>query len=190
VVARKAAKQAAVYQLKITLKGIRPPIWRRVQMTSDMNLGDLNWVLQVVMPWSGFHAHAFTVNGVDYNEPDPEYGSDMEDEAEAQLGEVIPGPGFKFTYEFDFGDAWLHDIRVEKILPIEAGVQYPICLAGKRAGPPEDCGGVRGYYGLLQALQDPRHPDHDQMLEWMGAPFAAEAFDLDEVNERLSRFRR
>ncbi len=186
MVPRQAAKQVAVYQLKITLKGIRPPIWRRVQVTGGMDLSDLDWVVCRVMPWSGFHGHAFTVNGVEYGEIDPDWGSDWEDETEAILGEIISGPGFRFTYEFDFGDRWLHDIRVEKVLPLEAGVQYPVCLAGKRAGPPEDCGGVHGYYGLVAALQDPRHPDHGFWTEWMDGGFDAEAFDLDAVNRELS----
>ncbi len=174
-----------VYQLKITLKGIRPPIWRRVQVRGDMDLSHLSWVVCRVMPWSGFHSHVFTLNGVDYGEIDPDWGSDWEDEAEVVLSEIIPGPGFRFTYEFDFGDSWLHDIRVEKVLPLEAGVQYPVCLAGKRAGPPEDCGGVHGYYGLVAALQDPRHPERDFWAEWMDGGFDAEAFDLSEVNARL-----
>jgi hypothetical protein len=154
-----------------------------------MDLGDLNWVLLRLMPWSGFHLHAFTVNGVDYNEPEPEYGSDMEDEAEAQLSELIAGSGFKFSYEFDFGDCWMHDILVEKILPLEAGTHYPVCLAGKRACPPEDCGGIWGYANLLDAIRDPKHEEHDELLEWIGGSFDPEAFDLDAVNQRLKKIR-
>lgn len=96
----------------------------------------------------------------------------------------------KFLYEYDFGDGWLHDILVEKLMDPGPGKQYPICCAGKRAGPPEDCGGPWGYYNLLEAIGDPSHPEHEDLLEWVGGEYDPEAFDLNEVNKGLKPFRK
>ena len=98
---------------------------------------------------------------------------------------MVSEAGDKFVYEYDFGDSWEHVILVEKILQLETGVNYPICLGGKRACPPEDCGGIWGYGDLLEAIQDPTHPEHKDMLEWLGGSFNPEGFDVDIVNQRL-----
>ncbi len=103
------------------------------------------------------------------------------------LQQVVSGVKDKLIYEYDFGDSWEHELLVEKILPLEAGKGYPVCLTGKRACPPEDCGGIWGYAGFLEAIQDPNHPEHEAMREWVGGEFAPDAFDLDEVNRELQR---
>jgi Plasmid pRiA4b ORF-3-like protein len=105
------------------------------------------------------------------------------------LAEIASSPKTKFIYEYDFGDSWEHEVLIEKILPPETGVRYPNCLTGKHACPPEDCGGVWGYAGLLETIQDSHHPDHEEMLEWVGGSFDPEAFDLDTVNRELKRLR-
>jgi len=97
----------------------------------------------------------------------------------------IADAGAKFVYEYDFGDSWEHILLVEKVLPMEPDQQYPVCIKGKRACPPEDVGGVWGYYGFLEAIQDPDHPEHEDYLEWIGEDFDPEAFDLDAVNAAL-----
>lgn len=111
---------------------------------------------------------------------------DMHDEQEVTLGQIAAGEGFKFRYECDFGDSWLHQVRVEKILPPEPGRSYPVCIKGRRACPPEDVGGMWGYYHFLEAIQDPDHEEHDEYLEWVGGAFDPEAFDLEEVNQALA----
>ena len=83
----------------------------------------------------------------------------------------------KICYEYDFGDSWLHEVSLEKILPAKSNVQYPICSAGKRACPPEDCGGAPGYYNLLRIIKNPKHPEHDSMMEWLEEDFDPEDFD-------------
>ena len=95
------------------------------------------------------------------------------------------GEKFKFLYEYDFGDGWEHELLLEKMLPKDMETRYPICLAGKRACPPEDCGGIWGYSDFLAAIRDPTHPEHDEMLEWVGGEFDPDAFDADEVNMEL-----
>ncbi len=113
----------------------------------------------------------------------------MRNEKTVKLGQVVSEEGAKFAYIYDFGDYWYHKILVEKILPLELDKQYPICLKGKRACPPEDCGGIWGYYSFLKAIQDTNNPEHDHMLEWVGGSFDPEAFDLDDINRKLRKAR-
>jgi hypothetical protein len=175
-----------VYQLKVTLKGVRPPIWRRLLVPGNVTLARLHRILQVAMGWEDYHLYRFEVGGASFGEPDPEFDDDMRSARRVHLKEVAPAAGSRLLYEYDFGDGWEHRIVVEKILPPQRGVHLPVCLAGKRACPPEDCGGVWGYADLLAALADPAHPEHEAMLRWVGGPFDPEAFDLEAVNEALA----
>jgi hypothetical protein len=182
-------KGSAVYQLKVTLKDSKSPIWRRVQVSADTKLSKLHWVLQEVMGWTNSHLHQFKVGRTYYGEPMPEEDYDVEDERKLTLGQAAPGAKKKFVYEYDFGDSWEHELLVEKVLEPEPGVKYPICVEGKRACPPEDCGGVWGYEEVLEALRDPKDLEHDSWLEWIGGEFDAEKFDLKAVNKALRRLR-
>jgi hypothetical protein len=180
-------KTEAVYQLKITLRDIRPPIWRRVQV-KDCTLAELHEVIQVAMGWESYHLYSFEVGGVDYGDLDMTGDElDMKDDSRAKLSRLVRGEKFKFRYTYDFGDNWEHEIVVEKLLPPEERTTYPVCLAGKRAGPPEDVGGVWGYMEFVEAMRDPKHPQHRQLADWYEDPFDPEAFDIDEVNRRLAR---
>ena len=181
-------KQRCVYQLKIALRGVRPPVWRRVLVTSETSLTDMHGIIQAVMGWAGYHMHQFIIDGEYYGQPHDDYalmGMDMADEEEYCLADFGLREGRKLTYEYDFGDSWRHVISVEKALPVDPEAQYPVCLKGKRACPPEDCGGVWGYAGFLEETQDPDHDEHDDMLEWVGGEFDPEEFDLDQTNSRL-----
>jgi len=113
-----------------------------------------------------------------------------EDEDAVTLAEVCPKAKSKLIYEYDFGDGWEHTIEVQKILEPESGVEYPVCLGGKKACPPEDCGGIWGYYELLDAIADPKHDRHDELREWLGGEFDPDAFDLEEVNAVLAQWRK
>ncbi|MGP1371186.1 MAG: plasmid pRiA4b ORF-3 family protein [Almyronema sp.] len=180
--------EPTIYQLKITLRDIRPPIWRRVQVRSDTTLAHLHWVIQISMGWTNSHLHSFSIQGVRYGTPLPELGLDeigLRNEQSAQLSKVILGEKFKFFYLYDFGDAWEHEILVEKALAAAAEVDYPICIKAKRACPPEDCGGTFGYEAFLEAIQTPNHPEHEEMLEWVGGSFDPEAAELAEINAQL-----
>jgi hypothetical protein len=186
-VKRKAS--LSIYQIKVTLRDSKPPIWRRIQVGSDISLYKLHQILQAVMGWSGYHLHQFIIGGEYYGEPHPDYDFEMIDEKKVKLSEVVFGAKDKFIYEYDFGDSWEHEITIEKVFPPEAGVHYPVCLTGKRACPPDDCGGVWGYEGFLEAIRNPDHPEHDDMLEWIGGSFDPEEFNLDEINQRLKHIR-
>lgn len=190
--AAKSATGKKIYQLKISLRGITPPIWRRIHVPSDVRLSMLHPILQVVMGWTNSHMHQFKMGKTYYGETYPDDMDGMpetRDERKTKLAEVVSRPRAKFVYEYDFGDSWEHEIALEKILPAEAGVRYPLCLAGQRACPPEDCGGVWGYGDLLDALQDEEHPDREELLEWLGEGFDPEAFHLAQVNAMLKQIR-
>jgi hypothetical protein len=166
----------AVYQLKITLRHISPPIWRRIQVP-DCTLADLHDVIQSAMGWDNYHLYSFSVGGQRYSEPDRTSEMGMANASRAKLSRLIPRPKRKFRYTYDFGDNWEHDILVEKILPRQEGAPYPIVLEGKRACPPEDVGGPWGYMEYLEAIRDPNHERHNEMLEW-GGEFDPEAHDI------------
>lgn len=179
----------SIYQIKVTLEDSKPPIWRRILVRSDFDLEMLHYILQVVMGWENYHLHQFIVGQTYYGEPHPDYGFEMHEERQVRLDQLVPGEGFKFRYEYDFGDSWMHQLVVEKVLPPEPGQQYPVCVKGKRACPPEDVGGVWGYDDFLEAIRNPDHPEHEDYLEWIGGEFDPEEFDLDETNEMLRGLR-
>ena len=182
-------KQPDIYQVKVTLDGIRPPIWRRILVTSDTTLGKLHSIPQVVMGWDDYHLHQFIINKTYYGPPDLDLMLDLKDEKKMRLEQVVLREQTKFIYEYDFGDSWYHNILIEKILPPDTKKHYPVCIKGKRACPPEDCGGESGYDYYLEAIQDTDHPEHEEMLEWRGDSFDPKAFDIDEINRVLKNIR-
>jgi hypothetical protein len=182
---KKPIKPRDVYQIKISLNDIRPPIWRRLEVFGDTTLEKLHLIFQVAMGWANYHLHQFTIRGEEYGPPDPDYDYEVEDERKVKLHQVVPMEKFKFSYVYDFGDNWEHTVLVEKILPVEKGKRYPNCSKGKRACPPEDVGGVWGYMDFLQIVKDVNHSEHEDMLQWVGGGFDSEEFDTKYVNERL-----
>ena len=177
--------EGTVYRLKVTLRWVKPPVWRRIVVPSDMRLSDLAPVLEAAMGWLGGHLHLFEADGARYTMPDPEWPDDDLDESQFRLGEVLSSPGAGLRWDYDFGDGWEHDVVVEAIDPADPSIEYPICLTGKRACPPEDCGGVPGYENLFAALADPGNPDHQELLEWAPPGFDPELFDLAETDTAL-----
>ena len=178
-----------VYQMKVKLEDISPPIWRRIQVTNNITLGKLHRILQIIMGWSDYHLHEFIIDGVSYGVPDKDGIFEGKNERNVRLSQVVSEEKIKFVYIYDFGDYWQHKILIEKILPLEPDMQYPICIKGKRTCPPEDCGGAGGYDDFLETIQDPEHPEHDETLEWAGGSFDPEAFDIDEINRELKQIR-
>jgi hypothetical protein len=179
----------SIYQLKVTMRGSKPPIWRRIQVAGDVSLGLLHHVLQAAMGWYDCHLHQFEANGINYSDPDQDYGLRMRNERIVRLDQVLPCIKDWFLYEYDFGDGWTHRITVEAIMPPEPGARYPRCLAGRRDRPPENCGGMWRYSKILEARKDPDHPDRDALREWMSYPLDPEAFNLDAINGRLKLLR-
>ena len=185
-----AARKAPVgnmYQLKVTLKGSKPPIWRRVQVPGDITLYRLHEILQVVMGWYDCHLFAFGLGDTEYGDPETDEGGElgMQNARRTKLNRLIRGEQAKFAYDYDFGDNWQHVILVEKVLPAETDVRYPRCLTGRRACPPEDVGGVWGYQEFLEAIGNPEHEQHEELLDWVDGEFDPTAFDLAAVNAAL-----
>ncbi|MFZ2089326.1 MAG: plasmid pRiA4b ORF-3 family protein [Desulfobaccales bacterium] len=178
-----------VYRLKVTLKGSKPPIWRRIEVPGNITLAKLHRILQVAMGWYGHHLHSFKIGVIYYEEPDPFFDSGLsmvekKDEKRVKLQQVVLREKMKFLYEYDFGDGWEHEILVEKILPMTEENRQPRCLKGVKACPPEDIGGIWGYYDFLEIMEDPKHPEHEDMMAWIGGEFDPDEFDLDLVNEQ------
>ena len=182
-------KTRSMYQFKITLRGSKPPIWRRFIAPDATTLPRLHDIIQTVMGWTDCHLHEFIAGNVAYGVPDPDWPSDMKNEARVRIHSLVNKEKQKILYLYDFGDGWEHVLELEKIVAVDKAASKPRCLAGKRACPPEDCGGIFGYLDLLEAIKDPRHPEHDSFMEWLGGDFDPEAFDIQEVNEMLSRLR-
>lgn len=188
--AKTARPPAPVYQIKITLVGAKPPIWRRLHVRGDTTLREFNIIIQEAMGWLGGHLHEFDVDGTAYGDPRESEPGECLNEAKYTLQTLITGEKQVIRYTYDFGDDWEHKIVVEKILPPAERVLYPVCVAGKRAAPPEDCGGMPGYYNLLDAMENTDHPDRDELLEWLDEDYDPDTFSLDVINERLARLRR
>jgi hypothetical protein len=178
---------SAIYQMKVTLKGVRPPIWRRLLIRSDTTLQQLHEVLQAVMGWFDGHLHQFVADGVQYGVPDNDWDLDVQDERRVTVADIAPATGDRFVYEYDFGDGWEHELLVEKMHQPEPGATYPVCLKGRRACPPEDVGGSWGYADFLRILSDPDDPQHEEYLEWVGGEFDPDEFDAAEVSAALER---
>ena len=178
----------SIYQLKVTLQDSHPAIWRRVQVPGDLPLSRLHGVLQIVMGWTNSHMHQFKVAGRYYGTHKLGLEPEVEDERQVRLNQIAPNAKSRFIYEYDFGDSWEHAIVVEKIMPPEKGIEYPRCIGGEKACPPEDVGGVWGYHDFLQQFRNPKHPEHAELLEWVGKKFDPERFDLNGVNGMLKLY--
>jgi hypothetical protein len=180
-------KFARVYQFKITLKGIAPPVWRRIHVPETYSFWDLHVAAQNAMGWQDCHLHDFAVRNPNTRAKE-RMGIPDED------GELDILPGWKFdmadyfskknitaAYIYDYGDNWEHAVKLEKILPRDKQIKYPHCVDGERACPPEDCGSIHGYEQFLEAIMDPGHEQHEDMLRWAGEDFEPERFDPNRV---------
>ncbi|MBE7552001.1 MAG: methyltransferase [Anaerolineales bacterium] len=182
--------QRQIYQCKVSLKGLIPPIWRKIQVSGDIRLDEFHRVLQIVMGWGNYHSYRFIIDGAMYGPLGDVFAdATVRSAHEVRLSQVAGTEGSRFIYLYDLADDWQHVVKVEKILAPKPGVQYPICRAGQRACPPEECGGIWEYTNLLEILQDPRHPEHREIVEPYGGDFDPEVFDLVRVNRALQPIR-
>jgi len=187
-VSERGERAASTYQLQVLLNGTQPPIWRRLQVPGNANLSWFHAVLQVAMGWTNSHLHQFICREHMYADPRAEseqFEGDppVLDESKFTMTELLHDVHEGLVYEYDFGDSWEHIVTVEKILPADASTSATaVCLAGSRACPPEDCGGIGGYLELLRALKNRKHPEHKSMKEWLGRPFDPETFDVAKAN--------
>jgi hypothetical protein len=171
--------------LKVTLRDIKPPIWRRILLQGSMTLADLDVAIRVTMGWDGGHLHAFTIGEERYG--DPTIIDYVRDERHLTLDALVTSGITRFAYKYDFGDDWDHEILIEKMPAAHATTPAPACIGGKRHGPPEDCGGPWGYADLLDILADPAHPQHQEQIEWLEQDFDPEAFSVADANAALAK---
>jgi hypothetical protein len=188
---KKSNGPAPVYQIKVSLRGAKPPIWRRLLVPGDITLNRLHHAFLVAFGWHGGHMYVFDTPYGLFGQADRELGH--RSDGPVTLEQIAPTPKDKFLYTYDFGDDWEHEVLVEKATPADPAVGYPLCTGGRRAAPPDDCGGIWGYQELMDILADSAHPEHEDRLEWLGLTdarqFTPDAFDLDQVNQRLHNLR-
>jgi len=178
-----------VVSLKVTLRGTEPPVWRRLLVPGETTLGDLHRAIQAAMGWEDDHLHTFDIEGRHYG--DPRAVDDVADEKRVTLNGLIKSGVARFAYTYDFGDNWEHALVIEKSPPDVEALSRPICTAGKRRCPPEDCGGPWGYRELLEVLADPAHPEHAERCEWLGEDFDPGDFNPEIADATLAaRFSR
>jgi hypothetical protein len=179
-----------IIELKITLEGTKPPIWRQFLVDKHIDFETLHETIQIVMGWQDYHMYQFIVGKKiilaeeleyeEFNEEDQSaYASDV------TLKELITKKGQKFMYEYDFGDGWLHEIEVIDFQDIKEAANIPLCIAGSMACPPEDCGGLPGYYNMINTLKT-KDEEYDDLIEWLGTDYDPEKFSIDDVNDDLN----
>ncbi|MDD5723159.1 MAG: plasmid pRiA4b ORF-3 family protein [Syntrophales bacterium] len=178
-----------VYQFKITLKGIRPPVWRRIQVPEYYTFWDLHVAIQDAMGWLDYHLHLFRIikpstgmkEEIGVPDKDFEFETRTLSGRKRKIADYFFMDNPKADYQYDFGDDWEHTITLEKIVAREEEVEYPVCIAGKNSCPPEDCGGTWGYQNFLEIIKNPDDEEYEEMLEWVGGEFDPEGFDIKDV---------
>lgn len=178
----------SVVQLRIQLVGIDPPVWRRLLVPGSVRLAKLHDMFQAAMGWTDSHLHSFEIGDERYGMHADDYPEDEIDDKTVTVISAVRDQR-QFLYEYDFGDSWDHEIVIESTWSIPTGLKFAVCVDGQNACPPEDCGGAYGYAQLLDAVADPTHAEHEDVMRWLGGPFDPAAFDLAEVNAALQRLR-
>ncbi|MFA5702684.1 MAG: plasmid pRiA4b ORF-3 family protein [Advenella sp.] len=175
--------------LRIELRETNPAVYRVILVPSRITLPKLHVTILRAMGWDGGHLHEFIINDTHYGEIDPEFPfPDMKSQSRVRLDKAL-GVTHSFDYIYDYGDVWWHNVEVIEFADFRGPLDSPWCLDGKRACPPEDVGGIPGYLDFIDVMADSKHPEHQQMMEWYGRPYNPEAFDLEEVNQRLMEIR-
>lgn len=184
--------EIGIARLKITLDYIEPAVMRRVEVPVSILLSDLHLVIQSAMPWLNYHLYEFCVRDKRWGLPNPDFdsfgGPRVFPAKKATLAELIVETGAKsFKYTYDFGDDWGHTIKIEKMTEAETGAEYPRLLAAERRCPPEDCGGPPGYFELIEAISNPSHERHEEVLDWCGGAFDPNAADEAQIRREFSK---
>ena len=176
-----------IFQFKIALYDTSPPIWRRIQVPGSYSFWDLHVAIQDAMGWEDCHLHEFEIIAhpsgdlVCIGFPDEDFGRVVLAGWKNRIAKHLSLDNPNFSYKYDFGDDWEHIMQLENVSPREEAVDYPRCIEGDRACPPEDCGGVGGYYNLVEAMKDPESEQYEEMIEWLGEEYDPEVFDPNEV---------
>jgi len=180
-----------ILKLKIILINSNPKIWREVLIPIDNTFEDLHYVIQAVMYWGNYHLHEFPLTENKYigdEPPNPQSRIDRSylKESNVKLEKYLNQKGDSMKYIYDFGDNWRHEVEVIDILEKEDSREYPVCVDGENASPPEDVGGISGYNQMLEAFSDENHPDYERYKEWLGIEvYDAERVDIASINKKI-----
>ena len=174
-----------IYQLKVGLVESKPLIWRKILVHDQTLLPEFHHILQTTMGWDNAHLHQFSNRNIIYSPPDEYNELPYTDYRKIKLNKLLKHINVHIVYEYDFGDGWEHEIVLEEVLNKESPQIYPLCIDGKNACPPEDCGGIGGYQNLLTILSNPAHQEYDEWIEWLGGEFDPKVFNIEEVNKML-----
>ncbi|MCW3124835.1 MAG: Plasmid pRiA4b ORF-3-like protein [Bacteroidetes bacterium] len=174
-----------IFQFKVTLRNVKPVIWRRFLVKDDITFWDLHYTIQIVMGWENCHLHQFAKGRDRYIGDLVQMEGEVEDEDEILVKTIFDKPGTTIRYDYDFGDGWEHDIVLEKILEVDPGLYYPRCIKGKSNCPPEDSGGPYGFMNMMEILASGKGRQKKEILEWLGDDYDPAKFNLQEVNEIL-----
>ncbi len=179
-----------IYQIKISLNGSKPNIWRRILISPDVKLSDFHQIIQTTMGWENSHLHQFIKDNTFYTVrmADDDFWNELNnvDYKNMKISDLLAKEKERILYEYDFGDGWMHTIFLEKILFSDDKIKYPVCTDGEMGCPPEDCGGIWGYSDMLEIVRDPEHGEYENYIEWLGEEFNPEYFDKNEVNNLLA----
>jgi len=181
-------------QVKVTLRNVSPPVWRRLVLPAGTTLHELHEYIQAAFGWWNYHLYEFEISRKRYGIPDPDddFGPPPADARRTTLS-TVAGVGTSFLYTYDFGDGWDHTVEIEQLHAQVTGAAAPACIDGRRACPPEDCGGPWGYREFLEIIGSPDHPEHAERVEWAGdwggARLDPDAFDPAEFDQNLRTVR-
>jgi hypothetical protein len=182
-----------IYQIKITLSDTKPLIWRRFLIDPNETLFKLHKTIQIIMGWTNSHMHQYRKNKIYYGKVDKrveaDFGFEVLDEKKFKILQVLDKLKAKLIYEYDMGDSWEHILVLEKILPEDDKIKYPVCLDGAMACPPEDSGGIPGFYNFLEIIGNPDNDEYDEMMKWSGGEFNPDEFNLHAINHSLQRMK-
>ena len=180
-------------QIKISLNGSNPLIWRRVQFYKNITFFELHHIIQIAMGWENHHLYEFKIEGFRIGEIYEDerlegYGTDSQyDCRTTKISDVITDKGETFQYVYDFGDYWKHTLEVEDDFDYSGDAIYPLCLAGEMACPLEDSGGIYGHYQNLEILKDKKHPEYKDTKKWIPKDYTPEKLDLEKINKQLDK---
>jgi Plasmid pRiA4b ORF-3-like protein len=182
---KKTADRA--FTLHLGVVACQPRIWRRLVVRESMWLARLHDSIQVVFDWFDYQTHAFNLDDLRFGNPLKRDDLMIEDDRDVTLADLDLETRERFTYGYHFGEGWQVDIKVEKVTALEKGARYPLCLAGARAGPPEDCGGLEAFQDMLACIKEPHTELGREWLAWLGPGYDPALCDLEKINKGLKK---
>jgi hypothetical protein len=183
--AKKPVEKA--FSLRLTVAGCSPRVWRRLLVRESMWLTRLHDSIQILFDWFDYQTHVFSLDDLRFGNPQRKEDASIEDDRDVTLTDLDLASRDRLTYDYHFGEGWKVDVRVEKAIAMEKGVSYPVCIAGERAGPPEDCGGLEAYHDMLACIKEPNTDLGREWIEWLGPTYDPVVCDLDKINKALRK---